>query len=274
VPALLDTLAEEEGVNFPYRGGIATFLLAVLLLTPPAGALERDGAFADTSGNAFSGNAVSVRLKDTLKTDLNAIPATVGEWHSRDDNSWPAILQRYLAYDALLVRDYTRPGLYVGIQLMVLSARHAAAFHDPEICFQAQDGIVEPLTPTEFQVEGVSSKTNVSVGRLRVTYPGDEAPRLVYNLYVVERHLLAPDRTTWIRFTAQGHAANNITAGDELIRPLAEQLIPSLFTASGQARTMFEWIQVGYGAGFAVLAAAVAGAPLALESVLLARRKR
>lgn len=261
--------------QFPYRGAVVSLLLVLVLVTPPSAALERDGAFADTRGDLFTDQAVPVRLKDTLKGDFDRVPDRPGNWSARDDNSWPEILDRYLAYDDLLVRDYARPGLYIPVQLMVLSARQAQAFHNPQICFTVQGGLPQELAPTTIPVQGVANTSVVPVGRMLIEYPAGAnlLPRLVYNLYIVERHLLAPDRTTWFRLSVVGVDPNNLTAADALLHDLAVQLVPTLFTASGDARTTWSWIAAGYGPGWAALATLLAVAPVGLEAAVLARKR-
>lgn len=260
--------------QFPYRGAIATLLLALLLATPPSAALDRDGAFADTRGDLFTDRAVPVRLKDTLRDDLARIPTHPGEWSSRDDTSWPEVLDRYLAYDDLVVRDYAKPGMYVPVQLMAISARQAGAFHNPEICFTVQGGAPRNLEGTSIEVDGVANRSTVPVGRMLIEYPGDDLlPRLVYNVYVVERHLLAADRTTWIRLSIVGVDPDNLTAHDALLQDLAQDLVPSLFSASGQARTTYGWLHAAYGPQWAALAVLVAAVPVAAELAIILRRR-
>lgn len=257
---------------FPYRGAIATLLMAILLVTPPATVLDREGAFADTRADIFTSSATPVRLKDTLRTDLASIPAQVGDWTGHDDQSWPAVLGKYLQYDNLLVRDYLSPGLYQGVQLMVLTARHPAAFHNPEICFTAQDGVVRNLESTEVDVGGVAAATQVSVGRMLITYPDGLPARLVYNLYVVERHLLSQDRTTWIRIAMTGVDPDNLTDADARMHELEAHLAPTLFSTSGEARTTLQWVNANFGPVAAAAAVLATLAPVGAELLLQGRR--
>lgn len=258
---------------FPYRGGAASLLLAVLLLIPPAAVLDREGAFADSRADLFTTRALPVRLKDTLRTDLSTIPPTPGNWTSQEDRSWPAILGTYLRYDALLVRDYVTQGLYQPVQLMVLTARHATAFHNPELCFTVQGGDVHVLPPTSLAVPGVASAANVTVGRLLVTYANLTQPVLVYNVYVVERHLLAADRTTWVRLAFFGADPDHLEDADAMLTELAGRLLPTMFSTSGQARTTLGWVAANFGATAATASVLAALAPAVAEVVLLRRKE-
>lgn len=283
--------------KLPYAGALVTLLVAVLLLTPPGELIDRQGAYADTRGDVFTDAAVPVELEDGLREEPGQVlPRELGNWTGEDDTSWPEVLDDYLAYDSLLVRDYEHPGFYFPAQVMILSARHARAFHDPEICFSVQGGQVETLAtkplpaPEPFGANGTTATGQASqstteearplapVGRMHITYPSEDGngsrapPKLVYNIYVVERHDAAPDRTTWIRLSMAGVGQNSTEQVEPYLEDLLQRVVPYMFQASGQARTTAQWLQTTYGTPALIVAGLAAAAPVTGEALWRWRR--
>lgn len=264
-------------MQVPYAGAVVTVLLVAVLLTPPGELVDRQGAYASQKGDVITGDAVAVELRDGLRSDPGeAVPREIGPWNGTDDDSWPAELEDWLAYDELLVRDYEREGLYFPVQLMVLTARHSKAFHDPQICFDVQGGEVTPLEGLALPAPGPTEAEEVEVGQLHISYPAEDEndtrgpPRLVQNLYVVERHDAAADRTTWIRLSMSGVGEDSADEASEHMIELMEQITPHLFYATGEDRTVAHWAQATYGNGGLVAALGLAAAPLVLHGAWLA----
>lgn len=254
--------------RIPYAGAVVSVLLVALLLTPPGELVDREGAYASQRADVFDESAVPVELADGLRSDPGeVIPKQLGDWNGTDDDSWDTeTLDRNLAYDHLLVRDYEAPGLYYPVQLMVLTARHDQAFHDPEVCFDVQGGMVQALEDVSMQAPGPAEAETMNVGQLHISY-ADEAdngtggpPKLVHNLFVVERHDAAPDRTTWIRLSIPGVAQDDVDQVAPVLTGLMEQVTPYLFHATGEDRTVGHWVNASHGtpalAGAVVLAVA------------------
>lgn len=262
--------------RIPYRGAAVTLLLLVILLTPPEELLTRKGAYADTRADIVTTSAIPVELRDGLRSDPgDVVPGELGNWTGRDDPSWERDLREYLKYDSLLVREYTRPGFYVPVQVMILTARHAHAFHNPEVCFTVQGGNVSVLNGTRIPAPAAPDGSSAPVGRLLITYPETGQPaKLVYNLYVVERHDAAADRTTWIRLSLPGVDANNTDALEPYLLDLMSGLAPYLFHGTGTARTTAEWVANAAGWPAAIAAGIGTLVPVAAEGVWLARRRK
>ncbi|MBW3583330.1 MAG: EpsI family protein [Euryarchaeota archaeon] len=257
----------------PYRGAAITTLLIVLLVTPPAELFHRDGAFVDTRADLRTSDATPIVLSDGLRSDIqDVLPLQLGKYKGVADHSWDANLSKILYYDQLVVRDYVTPGIFYPFQLMVLTARHANAFHDPEVCFSNQGGNVRHAEPTAIHLGGALGAFQVPVGRMVIHY--DDAPaKLVYNVYVVETHDAAPDRTTWIRVTLPGVVPSAVDSYDALFKEFIGGVAPYIFHGAGGARTSFEWLgnvagwPVAYGIGL------VAVAPLAGEWIWSRRKE-
>lgn len=256
----------------PYRGAAGTLLLGALLLTPPTELVEREGAYADTTGVALSADAVPVKLLDGLTGDVSrAVPLQLGAWKGGPDPDWTEDMSTYLGYDSLLVREYLLPGLYVPVQLLVVTARQAGAFHDPTVCLKAGSGRVYPLATTTV-ASPASDGTPAPVGRFLVTYP--EAPaRLVYSLYVVEHHLASPHRTTWVRLLVDGVDPDAPEAFDAHLADLVERVVPHLFQGAVGERTTLAWIGSKGGVPAALGAVLATIAPVAIDLAWLRGRK-
>lgn len=259
-------------MSLPYRGAAATLLLGAVLLTPPTELVEREGAYADTTGVALSADAVPVKLLDGLTGDVSsAIPWQLGEWKGGPDPDWTEDLSTYLGYDSLLVRDYLLPGLYVPVQLLVITARQAGAFHDPTACLETNSGRVHPLAVTTVD-SPASEGPPAPVGRFLVTYP--EAPaRLVYSLYVVENHLAAPHRVTWVRLLVDGVDPDAPEAFDAPLAELLARVVPHLFQGAASERTTLGWVSSQGGPPAALGAVLATLAPVGIELAWLRGRK-
>lgn len=261
--------------DLPYRGAAVTVLLVILLLTPPSELFHREGAFADTRADIQTSLAEPIVLNDGLRGDVKAVlPTELGEWRGVNDESWDEQLSQRLQYDQLLVRDFQKDGLFVPVQSMVLTARHAQAFHDPEVCFSVQGGQVSHLSPTSVQVPSDSGFVDIPVGRMLIEYDNASiAAKLVYNLYIVETRDAAPDRTSWIRLTLQGAVPSAVDSYEPLFQDLLGQMVPYLFHGAGDARTTFHWIGQTAGWWVAAIGAVAAFIPVAGEWAWLWRRR-
>ncbi|MGB1586941.1 MAG: exosortase-associated EpsI family protein [Thermoplasmatota archaeon] len=254
-------------MKLPYRGGAISLLLFLVLATPPAELLETAGAYADVRGDIRSTAATPIEVQAGLsKAPAEAIPRQLGQWNGTDDDTWPEELETSLRYDSLLVRQYTRPGFYQPVQLMVITAEHAGAFHNPSVCFRAQGNRVLAIEDTAIQVDDQEH----AVGRM-IADKDDQPSRLVYNLYLVEQKFAAPERTTWLRLIYYG--ANETTAPqvEPFMVDLMSQIAPHAFAGRDGERTTFQALSNGFGMGWAITAAVGAILPVAIDAVL--RRK-
>lgn len=250
----------------PYRGGLVTLVLAILLVAPPSGLMNREAAFVDTSGAVRSGQAQAIDFSDGLRPDIaDRLPLELGPWTGSVDASWPERLQDTLDFDDLVVHDYTRPGVLSYLQVMVLTARHGNAFHDPQVCFSGtRGGQVETLASTTTSLPGGAQ---IPVGRMLVTYSAEDGrpAKLVYNVYVIEKHAIAPDRTTWIRIMFPNAAPDHLEETEALVANLLDLSLPHIFQGTAAHRTTMEWIASEFGTVAAGLAALVTMGPVWLE---------
>lgn len=258
--------------SIPYRGGAFTLLLFLLLLTPPNELLEQRGSYADTVGDSRGLAATPIDVRSGLVSDpAGAIPRVFGEWTGTDDDSWPPELQDQLSYDSLLVRQYQRPGFYVPVQLMVITAENAHAFHNPTVCFRVQGNSVYPMQDTSIEFEG----QDISIGRIVVEdVEGNSPPRIVYNLYLVQEKFAAPERTTWIRLMFSGA---NLTTEPQLhpfLTGLLGEIAPHAFSSRWDARTTVQAVHAIGGWPLAAAAIGLAVIPLGVEGMVLVRRRR
>lgn len=257
-------------VKLPYRGGAISLLLFLVLATPPAELLETAGAYADVRGDIRSPVATPIDVQTGLSDDpAAAIPRQLGVWNGTDDDTWPEELETSLRYDSLLVRQYTRPGFYQPVQLMVITAEHAGAFHNPSVCFRAQGNRVLPIEDTAIQVDDQEH----AVGRM-IADKDDQPSRLVYNLYLVEQKFAAPERTTWLRLIYYG--ANETTAPqvEPFMLDLMSQIAPHAFEGREGERTTFQAVSNGMGLEWALGIAGVALLPVAVDAIWKARKAK
>jgi hypothetical protein len=257
-------------MNVPFRGGALTLLLVAILLAPPSAVLEQKGGYADVRGDIRTGQAIPVEVKDTLIADpWSAVPRDLGPWQGTDDRSWPFdALQRQLAYDTLMVRDYDRDGFLLPAQVMVLTARHGRAFHNPEVCFNLQsDNGITDIPDTTLHLDGIGA---LPVGRFAVHYE-DAPPKLVYNVFLQQEKFSAPTRTTWLRIALDGADESTAAQAEPFLTDLLERIVPHAFAGRSQAKTTWGAIEHTLGPPIALAAALLAAAPLVAEAWWLKR---
>ena len=64
-------------------------------------------------------------------------PMKLGEWEGRDwDKRESANLQETLGANVFLMRDYTRPGLYMPIFFLIVQAKESSTLHPPIVCYK------------------------------------------------------------------------------------------------------------------------------------------
>lgn len=253
--------------KLPYRGGAVGLLLLLVLVTPPTEILESAGAYADTRGDIRSSAATPIHVNDGLTADpTETIPRVLGNWTGTDDDSWPELLQDTLQYDALLVRHYTRPGFFEPVQVMVLSGRHAEAFHNPTVCFRSQGNAVLLMDDTTIDFGGRSH----AVGRMVVD--DGARPKIVYNLYLVEEKFASPARTTWIRLSYSGADLETESQLRPYLLDLMDEIAPHAFQGREAARTTIGAVYTAAGLPFALLAGMVPVVPAGVEWLIGRKR--
>ncbi len=225
-------------------GAVGLALVMVVLLSTPATLVGASTSYVDTHLAGRSGNAEPVAgfLDLADPEDLADFPLRLGAWEGGPDESragrWPRVAEYYDA-EGLLVRAYSRPGLYVPLDVFILQTRQTHVFHSLEASYRAVLGMdTLSVTPVHLELNRESSEAPhlvpaaVPGSRLlveRVGADGPEERRIAYTFWVIEEDWRVPTRATWVRAELIVPANGPYDAHDALILDFMGELGARLF---------------------------------------------
>ena len=196
-------------------GFLLLALIAIILLSP-LGVVFSRSVFIDIEPEQVSGNQkyVSTKMDFGDIDHVTAFPTDIGEWQGSDSDMSQAA--EVLEADILLVRGYTKPGLYQPIFLLIMQSKSNSTFHKPTICYHSSGYTIGEEAEEEVYVSDVTwaesyqsdaQSARVPVKKLIVFKEADGETwdrRLVLYFYVKENpmHPLSSDTITMIRVSA------------------------------------------------------------------------
>ena len=261
--------------------GLSTLILViVILLSSPGLWLSSGVTFIDTELNRSSGNEVYVktRLNFGDYDQLAAFPMKIGEW-----SGWPYPTEKWeeiLKTDLMIMRGYTRPGIYQPIFFLVVQADTESSFHPPHICYAAQNYTVvettkDSVTVTDPSLAGRSGSLKVPVERMVVikkSKTGEVTERRVVLHFYVKGNQFTSNTITWVRLEALVPTEGSYEAGLEQEKELLVAALPLMFSSADKD----EWHPIilslaDWGIGGYILIVLLFAVPVAI--IFLPRRR-
>lgn len=181
----------------------------------------------DSELSSVSENETPVLTKLDMSSSegLRGFPTEIGDWKGYDYET--SSLEEYFQADCMLMRAYSKPGLYQPIFLLVMQSRVQSSFHPPVVCYPALGWSIEeegkegiPVAPTDWTTETPSDvwpsvaenpeygeaffRSSVPAKRLVVYQQSAEevTERRVVLYFYMKENKLTSRRVTMIRVSA------------------------------------------------------------------------
>jgi hypothetical protein len=194
-----------------HLGLLALVLVIVILLSAPGSVFSAGVSFVDSTLHRSSGEGTYVTTKMDFGDagEVNAFPKEIGEWTGFDYET--SEIKESLGADALLLRSYVSPGIYSGVDFLILQAETETSFHPPPVCYAAIGFEIEEQGKERVLIEdaewarATSSTVSIPVEKaviLRKSGGRIRERRLVLYFYV-KGNQLTSDAITLIRVEAQ-----------------------------------------------------------------------
>ncbi|PIU56539.1 MAG: hypothetical protein COS88_02710 [Chloroflexi bacterium CG07_land_8_20_14_0_80_51_10] len=254
---------------------ILAFVIIVMLGTPSTFFSKGVSFIYANLSNPMS-NQIFVRTTMDFGDNerLQEFPKQIGDWQGSEYNV--AGLQEHLEADVMLMRAYTKPGLYQPLFFLAMQSKSRASFHPPEVCYPAlgweivesEDEAIE--VPDAIWVEaplysGLEAKlseidTSLPVKKLVVIKGTDgEVKERRVALYFYVKH--APigahsDAVTMIRVSALAPTNGSYDGILNTEKDLIADFIPYMFEFQGKEDMIIvQLAQMGIGGILLILAA-------------------
>lgn len=227
-------------------GLVLGLVIAGLLVTSPAAFVGQGATFIDTTGWADEGGGAPVETTGYLRSseDLDRVPSQFGEWNMTQDKSdepgWQNVKETFKA-DALISRDYVKPGLYTPVNVFVIDSQFTRVLHSLPVSyglegFEQNASSTVQLNVTNATwlaedspnqqipvVEGTFVKTNATTGEV-------EERRLVHYYWVKRQAWGVTDHLTWVGTNMRVPSDGNITPHRELLANFTTSVTAQMFT--------------------------------------------
>lgn len=134
--------SSRKGYSLLIGFSILVFIL-IFLLTTPEQLTSRRVLLIDSELQFTSGNETPVLLKMDLSSSeqLKKLPTEFGGWTGSDYDV--SSLEQALKADSLLMRSYSKPGLYQPIFFLVIQSELHSSFHPPIVCYPSLGWTIE-----------------------------------------------------------------------------------------------------------------------------------
>ena len=159
------TATEPEGNNEPVSfwreyslliGLGLLVIILVILLTPIDVLTDVPIKFIDSELGSASENATPVLTKMDLSSSeqLRQLPTEFGDWSGSDYEI--STIETALEADCMLMRSYSKPGLYQPIFLLIMQSELTSSFHPPVVCYPALGYEIEEEGKEQVQLADTS----------------------------------------------------------------------------------------------------------------------
>ncbi|MDD5093317.1 MAG: exosortase-associated EpsI family protein [Dehalococcoidia bacterium] len=254
--------------------GLSTLIAVIVLLFSSSDLFFSSGAtFISTELNKSSGNETFVKTRlDIGDPEHTAqFPLQMGDWrgYDYDTSQWEDLL----GTKVMLMRGYTRPGVYQPIFFLISQSATSTSFHPPRVCYTAQGYNVREQTKDQVIVPGTdllgkSDDMIIPVERMIVTKDdkdGNITERRVVLHFFVKGNQFKTNTITWIRMEALSPREGSYEGQLTLEKEFLSQAIPLMF-ASAQKE---DWNPViadlaDWGVGGYIIIVLLLSIPLAL----------
>lgn len=222
-------------------GLLAMMLVIVVLLSGTSSMFSSGVAFIDSTLHRSSGGEAFVRTKMDFGNarQVNAFPYEIGNWTGVDYET--SEIRDSLGADALLLRSYVSPGIYSGVDFLILQAETESSFHPPPVCYLALGFEIEEQGKEQVFVADPSWTEATSPG---VSIPLEKAvifkrsggkitDRRVALYFYVKGNQFTSDQVTFIRVEAQAPIEGSYDGILEVEKEFIALAIPHLFEPGG-----------------------------------------
>ena len=231
-------------------GLVLLALVVIVLLSTPDVIFSKGVSVIDTELSQSSGADNYVRTKiDFGDIDhMNAFPRQIGEWEGFDYDTDQ--MAETLGADVMLMRGYTKPGIYLPIFFLIVQGKDRSTFHPPPVCYpsigytiQEEGSETIPLAQASWaeEYEGeLSLGDALSAKKLVVFKESDGAiteRRLVLYFYVKQNPLnpFASDTVTMIRVSALIPTEGSYEGMRGVLQDFTAESIPHMFDTDPDA---------------------------------------
>ena len=237
-------------------GMLALGFVLILLLSTPGMILAKQVSVIDTELSHASGHETTVRTKMDFgnSTHVQALPAEIADWHSVGSYN-KSKLAWQLGADVMLSRDYSHPGAYQSVFLLIMQSQNRSSFHPPIVCYPALGYKIEEETTEEIIVSNASwaskplfatweSKKEelgcfngtISAKRLVVFKEsgGKIIERRVVLYFYVKENPLASDTFTMIRVSSMTPLKGSLGGTLNYTKDFMGEVVPYLFEVRGE----------------------------------------
>jgi hypothetical protein len=217
--------------------GLFTLVLViVLLLSTPDFVFSTGVTFIDSELYRSSGDEAYVRTKMDFGSseDVSAYPTEIGDWSGYDYDVTE--IKETLGGDVILLRGYSRPGVYQPLFFLIMQAETESSFHPPPVCYPAlgyhiQEEGKEQVVVTDTSWTEADSSLTVPLKKLVVFKEsgGEVTDRRVVLYCYVKGNQLASDTITMIRVEALAPVEGSYDGILNVEKDFAALTIPYMF---------------------------------------------
>jgi hypothetical protein len=128
----------------------------IVLLSSPDVIFSKGVSLIDTELYEASGakNYVRTKLDFGDAEHIKTFPKQIGVWEGFDYGT--SKVAEDLGADVMLLRGYSRPGLYQPIFFLIMQSEDRSTFHPPPVCYSALGYTIEGEGKEEIPLSGVS----------------------------------------------------------------------------------------------------------------------
>lgn len=217
-------------------GLLALVLVVVLLLSTPGSAFSSGVTFIDTELHRATGDEAYVRTRMDLGSSeaVRAFPCEFGGWSGYDYET--SSVEESLGAEAVLLRGYTRAGLYQPLFFLIMQARTESSFHPPPVCYAGLGYRIEEQGPEEVSVAspvwaGKQSCLSLPLKKIVVSREnaGSTIERRLALYFYVKDNQLVSDAVTMIRVEALAPLEGSYDGILEVSKSFLADAVPHLF---------------------------------------------
>lgn len=249
-------------------GVVGLLVVLAILLSTPSMVVAKSVAVVDTELREDGASPQRVlTTMDLGKPD--ALPRKLGRWNATQQYAWDDV-GTLLHANALLSRDYARPGLHQPVNLLILQSANVTSFHPAPVCYRAQgwdvhdDGLLVPVpipNATWAQPGWISDDApgtfhgNLTAKALVATKEGDE--RVALYVYLKKSDWAVTRDVTWIRVEIGVPPGTDPTDAVAAMRDLLGEAVPYMFRfEAGEEPVLGQALLHNYGllGGLAIVA--------------------
>lgn len=257
-----------------YTGLIGWCLLAliVIVLGTSTGDLRVGSSYIDTEPRQLSPHARPVLTRMNLGDagQLSTLPREIGDWAGFDYPT--AELTESLEADVILMRGYTKPGLFQPMFLLLMHSRSQSSFHSPISCyknlnFQIEEEGIEPVHITDTSWAEKDPRKGKALVELESPYIGDTLSVKKLILFreadgkIVERRVVLyfyikegiSDKVSMVRVSALAPVSDSYDGVIEPVKELMNEVVPYLFEPRTEGRMLIGVLADRGAAGYIIL---------------------